>query len=253
VLRGTYDSLTLVVYGNLAGSIGPVRGDHDLDSQLPDLPREVSWRMEDLPEALQPQTAIPFAPLKHLQLIHLEKANTEVIMKVLKLTGQIAQFSLDTRSVHKVVKSLVYAAASLHISGNRLPTVALHHLGPAYSKSTTSEGPEEGKGFSLLLEAQNELCELLDSVEEKKEVKFEGETLTERMKQDEVADKSENLDAVLELILRWIKGSVRLADFQTSALLPVSNWRLFFFANLAASAITVSISIVPCLMASELL
>lgn len=230
VLRGTYDSITLVVYGNLASNIGQVRLDSDVDSRLSDvLPSEISCRFEDLPEALHPQRAkvgATFGPLKHLQLLQTHEENARIIQKVLQLAGQAGRASLDVKSLHKVVKSLVSAAASLHVSESRLPNGAFFDFWPAFSKPTAGEDPEQKKGLGLLLDAKKELCEVLGLPQEKEDDKSGGEIPTvqepEYMEQDDVNGKSEVLDSVLELILCWIQGSIQLPDLRTPALLPVS-------------------------------
>ncbi|CAM6106109.1 unnamed protein product [Calypogeia fissa] len=231
VLRGTYDSLTLVVYGNLASQIGQAGIDRNLGSELPDLlPSEVSCRFEDLPEALHPQRAkvgTPFGPLKYLHLVKVEKENAELIQKVLQLAGQTGRASFNSKSLHKVVKSLVSAAASLHISESRLPNVACFDFWPAFSKPSSSEESEQKKGLSLLLDAKKDLCELLGLPQEKEEDKSGGHVRavegSENLEKDEVNVKSQDSDAVLELILHWIQSSVHLRDVHTSALLSVER------------------------------
>lgn len=231
VLRGTYDSLTLVVYGNLASQIGQVGVDGNQGSEFPDLLlSEASCRFEDLPEALRPQRTkvdTPFGPCNYLHLFKTEKDTAELIQKVLELAGQTGRASLDTKSLHKVVKSLVSAAASLHNSECRLPNVACFDFWPAFSKPTSGEESEQKKELSLLLDAKQELCELLGLQQDKEEDKTGGYVqilqVSEKTEQKEVNEKAEKSDAVLELILHWIQSSVHLRDFQSPALLSVSS------------------------------
>ncbi|OVA07160.1 Protein virilizer [Macleaya cordata] len=158
VVRGTYRSLTLVVYGNTAEDLGQFNIDFDLDSSLANLVCSSSeGKLEDLPPALHPTKLSleeSIFSLKSLSLPVAEPDLTSEIKQFLHLIHKIFDASDHGDSVHSVVSTIASAVSSF-VTGN------LHCMGITCNQygQTNSLSCNKESQF-IFTEARSELLEL---------------------------------------------------------------------------------------------
>ncbi|XP_077212737.1 embryo defective 2016 isoform X2 [Tasmannia lanceolata] len=116
VVRGSYRSLTLVIYGNTAEDLGQFNIEFDLDSSLVNLVSSPSeGKLEDLPPALHSikltfEESISF--LKSFALPVIDPAISVEVKQFLHLILKIFQLSDLEDTIHKVASALVPAVSS---------------------------------------------------------------------------------------------------------------------------------------------
>lgn len=128
VIRGSYRSLSLVVYGNTTEDLGQFNIEVDLDSSLTNTGNAVEGDLEDLPPALHP-TNLPIeesiSPLKKLSL-KVAKLDIPVeIRQLIQLTFKI----LDSPNVGVAMDAIL----------NLLLSLALVHAAPSLSSTIKNE------------------------------------------------------------------------------------------------------------------
>ncbi|KAF7145926.1 hypothetical protein RHSIM_Rhsim04G0136900 [Rhododendron simsii] len=115
VVRGSYRSLTLVIYGKAAEDLGQFNIEVDLDSTLTNTVSCIEGKLEDLPLALHLINVtiedLIFMP-KALSLeVHVSDISVEV-KQLLDLTFKVLQLSNRGNVIDKVISMIVSAASS---------------------------------------------------------------------------------------------------------------------------------------------
>ncbi|ERN00963.1 uncharacterized protein LOC18429037 [Amborella trichopoda] len=158
VVRGSYRSLTLVIYGNTTEDMGQFSMDFDVDSSMTNLiysPAE--GKLEDLPPALQRIKLCPeesILPLKSLFFLVAEPELAVEMRQLLRIILRICQVSQDEETIRKVVKIFVSAVSSFLAADLTGRTIAL-------MQDKGNKLSEGSKGLqSILIEAKNELFEV---------------------------------------------------------------------------------------------
>ncbi|KAL4591857.1 hypothetical protein LXL04_004831 [Taraxacum kok-saghyz] len=116
VVRGSYRSLSLVVYGNTGEDLGQFNLEVDLDTSLTNTVSIVEGNLEDLPPALNPLKSTieePLSPLKSLTLKTPIASDISLeIKQFLQLSFKILEMPNAGGSLNAVVNSLVSAAVA---------------------------------------------------------------------------------------------------------------------------------------------
>ncbi|KAI3918020.1 hypothetical protein MKW92_011960 [Papaver armeniacum] len=165
VVRGTYRSLTLVVYGNTAEDLGQFNIDFDLDSSLANLVCSSSeGKLEDLPPALR-STKLSLeesiCSLKSLCLPVPEPDLTLELKEFIHLIYKVFDASSLGNDVHNVVSS-VASVVSTYITGSlQFTELSCNQNGQINSLNCLKE-PN-----SNLSQARNELSELYKTILQK--------------------------------------------------------------------------------------
>ncbi|CAN6455259.1 unnamed protein product [Victoria cruziana] len=158
VIRGSYRSLTLVVYGNTAEDLGQFNIDYDLDNSLTTLVcSPVDGKLEDLPPALRiskPAFEESITSLQSLFFRGQESDATFELKKLLWLTLQLLKIIHREDCVHRIVGVVVSAVSSfmsVGFSGTIIPQ----------SHDKRSKSIEISKRLqSIIAEYRNQLLEL---------------------------------------------------------------------------------------------
>eukprot|EP01018_Ginkgo_biloba_P030944 Gb_24781 [translate_table: standard] len=160
VIRGSYRTLSLVVYGNTAEELGQFSVEFDLDNSLASLVRSPpEGKIEDLPLALQHVKPTFEESISSLQWLHLaiEPQQLLEVKQLLYLTAKIVQTSLDESSACKMVKALLSATSPFLSIDFSVPVVSGNrkHFGimPSHNKIPQTV-------LTNLVEAKHELLEL---------------------------------------------------------------------------------------------
>ncbi|KAG6547572.1 hypothetical protein Mapa_011021 [Marchantia paleacea] len=221
VIRGTYDSLTMILYGNSSIDIGQLSGNHDMESALPSSSLdEASYRLEDLPEALHPrkEKLCPITSLQHLHLVYNDQEQILLVRQLLQLSEHVGRASTDPLTMNKLVKILVSAVTSLQVSETRCNVSPSFTSWPSSANMAGLESPETIKVPQGLLEAKRELQELQDELQNRREEKphentrDEDEVAHERKSAGDVSKSAEVSDRVLEFIVHWIQDGFQPSE-----------------------------------------
>ncbi|KAI3523135.1 hypothetical protein L1887_01192 [Cichorium endivia] len=128
VVRGSYRSLGLVIYGNTGEDLGQFNIEVDLDTSLTNTVSIVEGNLEDLPPALNPaKSAIeePIFPLKSLTFKHIASDISVDIKQFLNLCFKILEIpngggdALNTVINSLVSAAVTYSTQSLKCASNR--------------------------------------------------------------------------------------------------------------------------------------
>lgn len=165
VVRGTYRSLTLVVYGNTAEDLGQFNIDFDLDSSLANLVCSSSeGKLEDLPPALRSTKLSLEESICSLKLLCLpvpEPDFTLELKEFIHLIYKVFDASSLGNDVHNVVSS-VASVVSTYITGSlQFTELSCNQNGQINSLNCLKE-PN-----SNLSQARNELSELYKTILQK--------------------------------------------------------------------------------------
>ncbi|CAL4934424.1 unnamed protein product [Urochloa decumbens] len=161
VLRGTYRSLTLVIYGNTAEDLGQFNIELGLDHSLANIVSSPSeGKLEDLPPALYSSKLSFEESLSSLKPLNFQTTNVDLSIdakKVLHLTLKMYQMSAVENLIPNL-GSAVISAISKYVtaSTNHILHTWNQELANAFTKSD-SDSHETNK---ILTEAGNELSEI---------------------------------------------------------------------------------------------
>lgn len=160
VVRGSYRSLTLVIYGNTAEDLGQFNIEVDLDSSLTNTVSCIEGNLEDLPPALHPINVtiedLIFLP----KALSLEVAASDIsveIKQLLDLTFKVLQLSNNGDVIDKVISMIVSAASSF----------ATHSDRPAIGQKQSLAGKSrnyEGLSHFDFTEARKDLFDIFSSL-----------------------------------------------------------------------------------------
>ncbi|XP_031496398.1 protein virilizer homolog isoform X2 [Nymphaea colorata] len=158
VIRGSYRSLTLVVYGNTAEDLGQFNIDYDLDNSLASLVcSPVDGKLEDLPPALRISKPAFEESITSLQSLLFQEQESDAsfqMQNLLWLTLHLLKIIPHEDCLHEmigVVVSTVSSFMSLGFSGTVFP-----HNHDRHSKSVDVDKIIE----NLITEARTQLLEL---------------------------------------------------------------------------------------------
>lgn len=160
VVRGSYRSLSLVIYGNTAEDLGQFNIEFD-DNSLTNLVSSVDGKLEDLPLALCTINRTIEESLYSLNVLSLPVTTSDISVEVkqfLQLILKILELPNLGSALHKVVSAVVSAASS-YISCD-LDSNTINQ------KPLTSGSAKDCEQVSLVItEAKKELIELYESLQ----------------------------------------------------------------------------------------
>jgi len=154
VVRGSYRSLSLVIYGNTAEDLGQFNIDID-DNALTDLVDSTEGKLEDLPPALHSTNFTIRDSRSSLSVLSIPVPATSISLEVnlfLQLMLKVLEFSDLGEAGHKIVNTVVPAISS-YISSDLCESIS-----GRYEMRKRSENLEEL--HSAVNEARNELLEV---------------------------------------------------------------------------------------------
>lgn len=150
VVRGSYRSLSLIIYGNTAEDLGQFNIDFD-DNSLTDLVSSAEGKLEDLPLALRSISRTIEEAISSLNKLSLPVVATDISSEVkllLHLIVKIFELPSHESVVHNVVKIMGLAASSY----------LTHDINKQSASSTSKES--EVDLLHIIMEARKELTEL---------------------------------------------------------------------------------------------
>ncbi|KAL7225923.1 hypothetical protein ACSBR1_021135 [Camellia fascicularis] len=158
VVRGSYRSLSLVIYGNTAEDLGQFSIEVDLDSSLTNTVFSIEGKLEDLPPALHLTNLTIEELISSPKALSLEVVASDIsveIRQLLELTFKALQLSNLGDAVNKVISSFVSAASSYDT-----------HCWycPAIGQKQSLEGRSRN---CVLAEARKDLLDIYDSLQHK--------------------------------------------------------------------------------------
>ncbi|XP_052200578.1 protein virilizer homolog [Diospyros lotus] len=115
VVRGSYRSLSLVIYGNTAEDLGQFNIEVDLDSSLTGTVFSIEGKLEDLPPALHPTNLTIEDLISAPKALSLEVGVSDISFEIKQLLGlafKILQLPNLGDAINKVVSSVVSVASS---------------------------------------------------------------------------------------------------------------------------------------------
>ncbi|RDX63447.1 hypothetical protein CR513_58123, partial [Mucuna pruriens] len=154
VVRGSYRSLSLVIYGNTAEDLGQFNIDID-DNTLTDLVDSTEGKLEDLPPALRSTNFTIDDSRSSLSVLSIPLPATDISLEVnlfIQLMLKILEFSELGDAGHKIVNTVVSAISS-YISSDICESIS-----GRYQMGKRSENLEELQ--SVVKEARKELLEV---------------------------------------------------------------------------------------------
>ncbi|XP_058205314.1 protein virilizer homolog isoform X4 [Rhododendron vialii] len=161
VVRGSYRSLTLVIYGNTAEDLGQFNIEVDLDSTLTNTVSCIEGKLEDLPPALHPINVTIGDLIFMPKALSLEVPVSDISVEVkqlLDLTFKVLQLSNRGDVIDKVISMIVSAASSCATHSCYCPAISQKQS--LVGKSTNYEGQSH---FDYT-EARNELFDIYNSL-----------------------------------------------------------------------------------------
>lgn len=206
VVRGSYRSLSLVIYGNTAQDLGQFNIEFD-DSSLPDLVSSADGKLEDLPLALRTINRTFEESLCSLNVISLPVVKLDLSVEVnqlLQLMLKILELANVGYAVHKVLSTVASAASSL-ISFD-LDSNAIHQ------KYLMSERNKDFKELDHgISEARKNLLELYEALQYKS-MNGSSESLTECSFMESEADLASSKQLV-EMLLPYFNFNRSSSSF----------------------------------------
>ncbi|CAN0847560.1 Protein virilizer homolog [Linum grandiflorum] len=158
VVRGSYRSLTLVIYGNMAEDLGQFNIEFD-DNSLTNLVTSAEGKLEDLPLALHSGSRVIEESLISLKVLSLPVVDLDISREVkqfLQLISKMLELPLLEESVYKVVSAIVAAVCS-HVTHDSCRDIIS-------GKNPKPSGFNESEEFSHIIdEGKKELLGVLQS------------------------------------------------------------------------------------------
>ncbi|GKV31944.1 hypothetical protein SLEP1_g40595 [Rubroshorea leprosula] len=160
VVRGSYRSLSLVIYGNTAEDLGQFNIEFD-DNSLTNLVSSVDGKLEDLPLALRTINRTIEESLYSLNVLSLPVTASDISVEIkqfLQLILKILELPNLGSALHKVVSAVVSAASS-YISCD-LDSNAINQ-----KPLTSGRAKDCEQVYLVITEARKELIELYESLQ----------------------------------------------------------------------------------------
>ncbi|KVH90545.1 Protein virilizer [Cynara cardunculus var. scolymus] len=176
VVRGSYRSLSLVIYGNTGEDLGQFNIEVDLDSSLTNTVSIVEGNLEDLPTALNPvKSAIeePIYPLKSLSLLPIASDLSVEMKQVLQLSFKILEMPNAGDALNTVVNSLVTTATTYS-------TQSLQCASASHEQLTEGGLVDRGESYRDLSQVRKDLLDIFSSLQTTTENSL-PESLTENI------------------------------------------------------------------------
>ncbi|KAI4300545.1 hypothetical protein L6164_033913 [Bauhinia variegata] len=154
VVRGSYRSLSLVIFGNTAEDLGQFNIEFD-DNAITDLVDSAEGKLEDLPLALSSANLTDEGSISYLNVLSMPIPASDISVKVnlfLQTMLKILEFSEIKDAGHKVATAVVSAVSS-YISGDICKSISAR-----FQTWTRSENVEELQ--TVINEARKDLFEL---------------------------------------------------------------------------------------------
>ncbi|KAK4272667.1 hypothetical protein QN277_021186 [Acacia crassicarpa] len=207
VVRGSYRSLSLVVYGHTAEDLGQFNIEFD-DSALTDLVDSSEGRLEDLPLALNSANATIEDSISSLNVLSIPlpaKDISDEFKLFIQIMLKILEFPELGDTGHKVVSTVVSAVSSY------VSTEICNSIRGRYQMSERSEKYEEL--HSVVAEARKELLEVY-KVLQNKSVSASSEWSSEGSYFESQADMldSKGLVDLFHQYFHFTRGSTHLVD-----------------------------------------
>lgn len=161
VVRGSYRSLSLVIYGNTGEDLGQFNIEVDLDSSLTNTVSIVEGNLEDLPAALNPvKSAIeePISPLKSLSLLPIASDISVEMKQFLQLSFKILEMPNAGDALNTVVNSLVSTAITYS-------TQSLQCASTSHEQLTEGRVVDRGESHCDLSQVRKELLDIFSSLQ----------------------------------------------------------------------------------------
>lgn len=196
VIRGSYRSLSLVVYGNSAKDLGQFNADHDIESTLSDLllPAEAVLKAEDLPEALQIETgnlSKVFPPLKNLQLVYRDPEQSVAMQQLLTLAVDMIKSISDHVTTKRVFDVLLCGASAV------LSELGIESGFPQWPTLTKTAAQSQKKVKDALKQARDDI-QVINAQMHKSTLDNESSAVGKE-------------SLIMEVILDWIEKSFQLS------------------------------------------
>ena len=161
VVRGSYRSLSLVIYGNTAEDLGQFNIEVDLDSSLTGTVFPIEGKLEDLPPALHPTNLTIEDLISAPKALSLEVGVSDISFEIKQLLGlafKILQLPNLGDAIDKVVSSVVSVASSC----------ATHSYSPAVCQNQSlleRSRTSEGRLPYVITEARKLLVDIYNSLQ----------------------------------------------------------------------------------------
>ncbi|KAG8097437.1 hypothetical protein GUJ93_ZPchr0013g36127 [Zizania palustris] len=166
VLRGTYRSLTLVIYGNTAEDLGQFNIELDLDHSLANVVSSPSeGKFEDLPLALHSSKSTFEESLSSLKPLSLQATELDLSIEVKKIL-HLTLIMYQIPNVENLIPNLGSAVISAVLkyvtaSTNCMPRKWNQDLANCFTNNNVDP---QGTSNSILIEASNELFDIWKNV-----------------------------------------------------------------------------------------
>lgn len=164
VLRGTYRSLTLVIYGNTAEDLGQFNIELGLDHSLANVVSSPSeGKFEDLPPALRSSKFKFEESLSSIKPLSFQSTDLELsleVKKILYLALKMHQIPNVENLIPDLGSAVISAVSKYVTSSNCMPHSWNQDLADGFSKSNLD--PQESNNVHT--EASNELFEIWKNV-----------------------------------------------------------------------------------------
>ncbi|CAH9135389.1 unnamed protein product [Cuscuta epithymum] len=196
VIRGSYRSLSLVIYGNTAEDLGQFNIEVDLDNSLANTVSSVEGNLEDLPPALPPTNVIFQENLSPLKSLSLRAPHLDIsieIKQVLQLTLKILGFQNAGHITNRLVRPIL-SVASVYT------TSCLHSMTTIHKQLGLDTLICDDKVHNVLGEARKELLEMYKELnyQEMKELsEFSTESVSTALEADSGSTK-QLVDALIQ-------------------------------------------------------
>ncbi|XAR56054.1 hypothetical protein NMG60_11036351 [Bertholletia excelsa] len=162
VVRGSYRSLSLVIYGNTAEDLGQFNIEVDLDSSLTNTAFSIEGNLEDLPPALHSRKLTIEELISSPKALFLEVVASDIsveIKQLLESMFKILQLSDLGDQIDKVVNPVVSVASSYATQSWNSSVIS-------YKQSLVGRYRNcERRSHSVLTEARKELLETYNSLQ----------------------------------------------------------------------------------------
>lgn len=227
-VRGSYRSLSLVIYGNSREDLGQFNLEVDLDSSLTNTVSTVEGNLEDLPPALNPVKSTveePISPLKSLTFKPIASDISVEMKQFLQLSFKILEMPNAGDALNTVVNSLVSAATTLS-------TQSLQRLSRSHDLVDLEESYYDVSQFRKeALNAYNNLLttsgnSLPENLTENIFLESEGDMVTSKQLVDTLAQYYHvfgNCESVLgaqlpqsKLVMVWLSAALILCSCKES-------------------------------------
>ncbi|XP_059462211.1 protein virilizer homolog isoform X3 [Corylus avellana] len=155
VVRGSYRSLSLVIYGNTAEDLGQFNIEFD-DNSLRNLVGSAEGKLEDLPLALHSTNLTIEESISSLNALSIPVAPLDIAIEVkrfLQLLFKILELSNLGDAVHEVVSTVVSASSSF-------VTSELHYAADSENNLTWGKSKSGEELHGVIGEAREELLQL---------------------------------------------------------------------------------------------